>query len=335
MAANRIIVPKQADLGIGQITDNWTSMSYGELLASLSKDLQLDASTDLLPGSLPIDGGPGIQFVDNRHPASSDQNSGRTWARPRATIDSAIAALPNGGHIYVAPGAYSPSGVALNGHMIEGMVFGGGADATRSVVIQHNFNGDLFPFVPGSQGGGLRNLYLNNNGSLTGAAIRASSTAGTPSGYMRFENLVITGGSGFSNDMVLDGGLNTSGIRDIFCNNILFFGGQSASNTVVCNGLIHGYFASCDVVQAPSVLTQGVNLSNAAGGASCEDVFWIGKVLGNWFTQANGNGGSGGCVFLGRITGQITCDTGSQNNVFYGLQQGGFVNSGAVTNRVA
>jgi hypothetical protein len=279
-------------------------------------------------------GSTSIRYVDSQAVGASDKNGGYTWYEPFLTLDAAIASLPAGGTIYVAPGQYFPSTtIDLTSHLIEGAIFNGGTPP--SVVIQHNFNGDLFSFTPGSQGGGLRNLYLNNNGTLTGAAIRAVSTAGASSGYMTFENLVVSGGSGFTNDMILDGAANTIGIRDIFCNNILFFGCQSASNTVVCNGLIHGYFSSCDVVQAPSVLTQGVNLSNASGGASCEDVFWTGKVLGNWFSQANGNGGLGGCVFTGRITGSITCDTGSKGNVFYGLQQGGFTNNGDATNRVA
>lgn len=54
MAANRIIVPKPADLGIGDAGDNWQQMSYGDLLAALHKDLLPDASVDLLPGSLTV-----------------------------------------------------------------------------------------------------------------------------------------------------------------------------------------------------------------------------------------------------------------------------------------
>jgi hypothetical protein len=251
---------------------------------------------------------------------------------PVSTIEGAVGNLPNGGVIWVAPGSYSPAGtITLNQHTIIGLAQGSGALA--GVAIGHGFNGNLFN-IQGSCG--IRNVYLEQNGAYTGAALYCQPSASVHLGFLLFERLVITDPlyGGWQYDVYLDGHNVTDdpgpiGIRSTFFHNCQFFGAYTPGQTVYLNNVVHCFFSNCEIITAPqSEVVVGCYIATS----TTEDVFFSGcRFGGTFYTEA-----AGGLVFSGRIdaleSGAIECAAGSQNNIFLGDVRGiPFTNSGTTS----
>lgn len=318
-----LVVSKGPPQSITEYTERFEAISaaeggFGARLDSVESNSAAAGVLARKPQSGHATLGTQFQFVSEAD--GNDTADGRAWGSAKRSIEAAVAATPQGGVIFVAPGSYSPTGtVALNGHRIIGFGFAQSGLASAAVVVRHTFDGDLFSHVAGSKGGGLSNMLLNQEqkavGNYTGAAIKATSTATDIAGYHVYSELIITGAGGWERDVWLDGSAHASGVRSVFFRDCLFFGCYTVGETVVLNKPIHVFFTACDVVQAPAAVQQGVKIT----GAASEDVQWTGKVLGDWSTEAAG----GGCWFFGRITGTITCQAGSANNKFHGAFSGG------------
>lgn len=260
----------------------------------------------------------------------NDSNDGKSWGTAFATIEAANASLgTQPGVVYLGKGTHTPgSTLSLHGRRYIGATSytGGGGYAQ----ISHTFNGDLFS-ITGEQGGGIEGISLVNNGSNTGAAIRITSSAALPAGYLYFDRLICTGTTGFDNNVVINGSANSIGARSIFFRDCLFFGATSGTNVNVNKG-IHVYFTACDIVQAPTATTQTLQIQDAAS----EDVFYTGKVLGDVSTAGAASlGGDVALCFVGSIKGNVTCETGSAKNVFLGSMSGTWGNSGSLTSNRA
>lgn len=275
---------------------------------------RMDVTSGLVENYRPSATPPRVQYVAAHGSNSAD---GLSPGQAKREIQAAVAALPEGGVVMIDPGNYTPTvagDLTLNGHWLKGRaVAQSSGDATLDadwarVTIFHNFNGDLITFTPGSRGGGLENLLLNQNTTNTGAAIKGSSTAGSIAGYYYLRNLIITGGSGFDNNIVMDGSAHASGIRSLFMENILSFGAASGDNIVLTRA-IHAYLNSVDVVQSPASANQIFKVLDSVS----EDIQITGKVLGDFQTAAQG-----GLWFLGRITGTATMLTSAAKNKLYG-----------------
>lgn len=278
-------------------------------------------------------------------PSGSDSNDGLSWNAPKLTIEAAVAALPNGGQVFLAPtGSRSAGGtpytpattITLNGHVIEGagnprQTLGTGAPTRGEVCIEHSFNGDLFNVNVGS----IERCLLFSTGTYTGAAIKSVSGDAAlgiqNSGYVYVRDVVISGSTGWERDIYIDGTGNTAaagpGARSYYFDNVLLFGARTAGETVLLKRCIHLQMNACKIFPAPTATTQGVKITDVLS----EDILftncWI--ETSELYTEA---AGLGVAWVGGYITGPITCAAGSANNRFAPLNNPTFTNNGAVSN---
>ncbi len=257
-----------------------------------------------------------IQYVSEN--GGNDANDGLSWGTAKNEIGPAIAALPDGGTVYVAPGSYSPaSTIFLNGHaIVNAGAPHGGSGTNAKVTVSHTFNGNLFEFASGGlsgAGGTLRGLYLDQGGDFTGAAIAATATASARVTGIYLDDLRISGGvHGFTRDLDLDGSADDTaggpGIRSVFVTNCLFFGCKTAGETVRLNRVVHAHFSNVNIIQAPeAAVTQGLKVLHV----DSDDILWLGYVIGNVSVAAAG----GNAFWIGGpgISGSLTYETGSAN----------------------
>lgn len=264
-----------------------------------------------------------VQYVSAD--GGDDDAHGGTPFAPKATIEAAVAALPDGGTVHVAPGSYTPTGqITLAGHSIIGAnALSAGAVAPSGVIVNHSFNGDLFEFA--SYGSTLRNLYLYNTGSFTGAAIKAVAGASDNIGFIRCENIVVTGTTSWEYDVYIDGSAATGlGIRSTYFTNCVFFGASTQFQTVYVKDVVHCFFTACEVITAPSATTVGFYVD----GNFSTDVYVTGcSIAGKFYSAASG------LLFTGYIPSTIECGSGSARNIFMGdVHSATFTNNGAATN---
>lgn len=288
--------------------------------------------TPLTPGSLsltaPASFGPHIRYVAPPARGGSDGANGLTPHNPKATIEGAVAALPDGGVVYVAPGSYTPAaGITLAGHSIFGVnSIHDDVDTTgRGVKVNHSFDGDLFTM--GGIGSSLSNMVLYNTGDFDGAAIKADAGASDSIGWIRGDNLIVTGDQSWEYDVFLDGSARVDspiGIRSTYFTNCVFFGGATQYKTVYLNNMVHCFFTACEVVSAPSATDVGFWVD----GNDSQDVFLTGcSIAGKLYSAA------GGLVFMGSVPTAIECGSGSELNQFIGdVHRATFTNNGAATN---
>jgi hypothetical protein len=273
-----------------------------------------------------------IQYVDADN--GLDANDGLSWGTPKLTLSAARTALPNGGKIWLNSTAAEyqlTSALDWGGYHIEGVARASGG--TKSLaLIRHKYNGNMMDF--GAKGGFLRNVLLyedNVTPGRTGAAIAATSST-TAGGFIVCENVVISadGGATFAweRDVVLDGSAWVSfGVRKCVFINCEFFGCRTAGETIKITRGVHCKFVGGFVDQAPTAVQQGVKLLDAG---TTDAMFSNFECLGDFSTEATGRG-----VFVGRITGTLTCQAGSSDNIFIGDRLGAtFTNLGAATNTV-
>lgn len=266
-----------------------------------------------------------VQFVNVDD--GDDLGDGLSLGSAKRTLQAAIDATPDGATLYVDPGFYDPTGtMTLDGHRIE-------ATRPRSLgteaftVINHAFNGALFEITTSASLKGVT-LWQKTGGTgngWTGAAIHAVNGASSALGYIHIDEVTVTGDNGWERDLDLDGSAYTSGLRDVFVSNSLFFGCYNAGETIRLGKVINAYFTNCGVFPAPTGTTQGIKILGTGAGpiqfASC-------YVLGNFVTEA-----AGGVAFHGHISGDITCAASSQYNVFDGIHVGTFTNNGSNNNQ--
>jgi hypothetical protein len=106
------------------------------------------------------------QFFQNVATGGNDTNDGLSWATPKATIDAALAALPVGGLVLLAPGSYSQKDtLVLNGHHLFGLCRSAGS-RNAFVVIVCTFPDK--PLISFAHGGQLTNVALSVYSSNTG-----------------------------------------------------------------------------------------------------------------------------------------------------------------------
>lgn len=235
------------------------------------------------------------------------------------------AAGPTG--VYIPSGGYGvtatlnvPAGVSV---FSTPMLNGGNA------ALYHNFNGNMFNLVGSAA---LKDLYLINNGSYTGAAIYHVTPTSTSIGFFQFERLVVTdftSGRGWERDVYIDGTAGSLGVRSIFFNNCQFFGAYTTGETVVIKKGVHVYASSCEIVQAPQTsVVCGVKISDNFS----EDICFSGCSVDGTFISDAAQLFYSGRIRQGRT---ITCNTGSDNNVFTGdVTRATFVNNGGKGNVV-
>lgn len=282
------------------------------------------------PGSAADAFGTQFQFVTEKD--GNTANDGLSWGSAKKEIQQAIAALPNGGTILVAPGTYRPTAtLALSGHMI--FCFGapfGGLEVNKTVTIVHEFNGDLIDI---QGGGGIAGAFLYQNGNFTGTAIKAVSTNAARTGNIYLRDLVISGTEGFTRDLDLDGSADSTaggpGLRSVFIDSLQCFGCKTAGETVRLNRVLHASISGLHIVQAPeAAVTQGLKILHAESADILIDNFYC---LGNVSSQA---AGSDSVLLRGSVTGSVTWESGSANNQFAGHLGGAYSNLGATSNRV-
>lgn len=269
-------------------------------------------------------------YVDNAN--GSDSHDGKSWGTALATIGAALTGMPNGGKIWVAASAdeYTvTSSLSIDGHSIEGVcrVPGG----TQSIaLIRKNFNGDLLDF--GANGGHVKNIHLYANDTpQTGAAINAESSASN-GGDILFENVVVSGGVGFERNVVLDGSAWVNfGIRKCVFDNCQFFGVRTAGESMVITRGVHIVFKGG--FQDEARVTDG-GFGTVSQGIRIIDVGTTGveflgfRLIGTFYTEAGGD-----LLYVGQITGNVTCASGSDLNTFMGRIGGTFTNSGGTGNQ--
>lgn len=267
-----------------------------------------------------------MQYVDAD--SGSDVNDGLSWGTAKQTLAAAAAGMPNGGRIQLnsAAGQYPlTASLDCGGLTIEGVSRAPGRSASLA-VISHKFDGDMMTY--GALGGALRNVLLYEDDAMarTGAAIAAASTAGQIGGTILLENVIISGPPhGWERDMVLDGLAQPAfGVRKVECRGVQFFGCRTAGETIVIRRGVHMKFTDGFVDQAPTAVTQGVRIEDPG---STDVMFSNFEVLGDFYTEAAGQ-----LVFVGRVTGTITCAAGSENNVFVGVLGAAPVNNGGAGN---
>ena len=258
----------------------------------------------------------------------SDANDGRSYGTPLKTLAAAVAEMPNGGPIGLAPSTstYSlTSSLNLAGHSIQ--TVGRAPSGTQGLaIIEHNFNGDMI--VCGANGAMLRNLLLYQDFTVTGrtgAALTGTSSSST-GGEIVGENLIFSGGDGWERDLILDGSAwVTFGIRKCVFINCEFFGCRTAGETIKITRGVHCKFIGGFLDQAPTAVNQGVKIFDV----NTTDLQFTGfRVLGDFYTEAGG-----GLLYVGIINGNITCAAGSDYNKFVVNQVSGtFTNSGLTHN---
>jgi len=99
-----------------------------------------------------------IPFFQNVATSGNDSNDGLSWANPKATIEGALAALPVGGLILLAPGDYNPTDtLVLNGHHLCGLCRSAGSTEADAGIVC-GFPGK--PLISFAHGGQLTNIAL-------------------------------------------------------------------------------------------------------------------------------------------------------------------------------
>ncbi len=107
-----------------------------------------------------------IPFFQNVATSGNDSNDGLSWAKPKATIEGALAALPVGGLILLAPGDYNPTDtLVLNGHHLCGLCRSAGSTAAGAEIVC-GFPGK--PLISFAHGGQLTNIALIVGDAKTG-----------------------------------------------------------------------------------------------------------------------------------------------------------------------
>lgn len=268
--------------------------------------------------------------------AGSDANDGKSFGSAFQTIQAAITALPQGGRIWLAAGAteYIPTGtldLSGGGYELFGCRTPGGTESI--VLIRHNFNGDLLSI--GDSSVTVRNVLLYaSDTAQTGAAIKAVSSAAA-GGDLHFDNVIVSGGVGFERNVVLDGSAWTAfGIRKATFLNCQFFGVRTAGESIVITRGVHCNFIGGFQDQARvtdggfGLINQGIRMLDTVT-TGCNFIGF--RLLGDFYTEAAND-----LLFVGHITGNVTCAAGSSHNRFFGEIGGTFTNSGnASTNTKA
>lgn len=252
----------------------------------------------------------------------SDTNDGRSLGSPLKTLPAAVAQLPNGGPIGIAPASATYSLTAplnLSGHSIQ--TLGRAPGGTQGLaVIEHNFNGDMI--VCGPNGAFLRNLLLYQDFVVpgrTGAALTATSSASN-GGEVIGENLVFSNNDGWERDLILDGSAwATFGIRKCVFTNCQFFGARTAGETIKVTRGVHCKFIGGFIDPAPTVVNQGVKILDIG---TTDVQFTAFRTSGDFLSEA-----AGGLIYEGIVTGTVTCASSSAGNRFIG-QMGAFANNG-------
>lgn len=281
---------------------------------------------------------PRSQYMFVAETGGDDTNDGLSLGSAKKEIGPAIAALVDGGVIDVSPGSYRPTTTLRpDGHAIVSQTaVQGGTGVSAKTTILHQFDGPLFEFVnegAGLLGGRLAGFYLAQMGNFTGAAIRAVGTTAARVGGIYIDDVTVSHGdgiNGFERDLDIDGSADATaggpGIRQVFCTNCQFFGGKTAGETVRLNRVIHAYFRSCNIIQAPEVgVVQGLKVLHAES----EDVIWDGYVLGGVSSAA----AAGGVIVGPLVHGDLVWETGSANNQSHGHVTGAKTNNGATSNQ--
>lgn len=253
-----------------------------------------------------------------------DTNDGRSYGTPLKTVAAAVAALPNGGPIGLAPSVstYSiTSSLNLSGHSIQtvGRAPGGNDGLAQ---LEHNFNGDMI--VCGANGAFLRNLLLYQDSVVTGrtgAALTGTSSVSN-GGEIVGENLIFSGNDGWERDLILDGTAWVGfGIRKCVFTNCQFFGCRTASETIKITRGVHCKFLGGFIDPAPTAVSQGIKIFDSGS----TDVQFVGfRLDGDFYTEAAGD-----LLYAGMITGNVTCTAISANNRFVARVGGTVSDSGS------
>jgi hypothetical protein len=264
---------------------------------------------------------PGRVYVWVDADFGNDSNDGRSYGTPLKTVAAAIAQMPNGGPIGLAPSASTYSITAplnLCGHTIESVGRAPGGSQGLA-ILEHNFNGDMI--ACGSCGAFLRNLLLYQDFTVTGrtgAALTGTSSSSV-GGEIIGENLIFAGGDGWERALVLDGtAWITFGIRKCVFTNCQFFGARTPGEAIKITRGVHCKFVGGFLDQAPAAgVNQGIRLLDVG----TTDVQFIGfRILGDFYTEAGG-----GVLYEGIINGNIIFGGGSAYNSVVGTLIGGTV----------
>lgn len=234
----------------------------------------------------------GLQFQFVSEKDGDDANDGLSWGPGNAKkqIGAALAALPNGGLIFCAPGTYRPPAkLTLNGHRLIALAgVNGGSAVNAKTTITHGFNGDLIQI---QGGGGVDGFVLMQMGNYTGAAIKAVSTTAARTGLLFLDNLITAsndGINGFERNLDLDGSADSTaggpGLRSVFAHNLQLFGAKIAGENVRLNRVIHAFFTHLEIVQAPETsVQQGIKILHTES----EEIYFNGAyVLGDFNSEA-------------------------------------------------
>jgi hypothetical protein len=147
-------------------------------------------------------------------------------------------------------------------------------------------------------------------------------------GYLKFRDISITSANGWTFPIVIDGDRHPSapqGIRSTYLDNVLTFGGQTAS--MMLKGLVHLSMKGCSSVLAGG--TSGdVFISGKSGKPT--DTFNIGMV------QVGGNLSlnyvNNGTIDVGLLGGNLVLDNMDGVKISSGKITGSLTNTAAVTN---
>jgi hypothetical protein len=234
------------------------------------------------------------------------------------TTDGMVPVFVPGGTYWIGSTITVPQGVVL---------YGPDYSVSALAVLSHQFNGNLINITGSSAS--LRNLYLDQGGAYTGAAI--NHTAGAISGFLQFDRIVITDAvttRGWERDVVINGTGSSIGSRSIFFNNCQFFSGSTAGETVVLDKVVHVFFSNCEVIQVHPTTIGGIRIEDNFS----EDVFFSNfSCDGSFYSEATQ------LAYHGRVRSgrTITFGTGSERNVLTGsVDEATVVNNGASTNIV-
>lgn len=242
-----------------------------------------------------------------------------------------------GGPVVIPPGSYTiGSTIDASGCVLMAQSGIPGSTSGEVTYLNHNFNGTFIQWTQPSTttvGGGMKGIYLNNNSGKTGDCLKVLAAASSSAmGRFFFEDITITGATGFDRCVNLDGSAATNGVRQTFFRDCSFFGAETVGETVRLNKVVACHFSNCSIYQAPSAVVGGLKVVNAFS----SDVYWYGgTIAGTVDTAAAGNSVTtqAGLVVDASVEGNITCQSGSARNRFYGHLAGTYTNSGDASNR--
>jgi hypothetical protein len=201
----------------------------------------------------------GVQFQYVAQMNGNDVLSGLSWGAAKATLDAAVASLPNGGLIVVAPGSYYPKAtLVLNGHHIYGV---GCSAGSPNAAVSINCGFASVPLIQFAHGGQLTNVGLVATASAGDALYAVSPPFASPSVPISLTGKVtsITGNSpctGFS-----------AGAAYIAVDSEVFSTSNFAAGVFTVTGRAIGGTTAAPHYSAESPISQATVLTATAGPA--------------------------------------------------------------------